>query len=93
MKCPICGGKLKGDYPFKDRYFNCLDCGQRFFKEDDGEIVDVFRRKSRGSSRRCEMCQREMKGGTYTAPWENGNNPDAYIKCPNCGHVNFINVD
>ncbi|GEM_PF-3545240 len=39
-------------------------------------ILDVI------EERICENCGQKMVGGSYTAPWENGNNPDGYVKCP-----------
>lgn len=89
MNCPQCGRRMKSDWPDKSRYFNCGSCGDRFFLEDDGQLVNVFDRHSSGG-RTCENCGQSMSGGEYTAPWENGNNPDGYIKCPHCGHVNFL---
>ena len=39
--------------------------------------------------RTCVVCQQSLEGGEYTAPWENGNNPDGYTKCPHCGSINY----
>ncbi len=36
----------------------------------------------------CENCGEPLTGGKLTLPWEDGNNRDAYIKCPHCGHKN-----
>lgn len=88
MNCPQCGRKMKGDWPDKTRYFNCESCGDRFFVEDDGEIVNVLYRGNK-NSKKCANCGQSLRGGSYTAPWENGNNSDGYIKCPHCGYVNF----
>ena len=89
MNCPQCRKRMKGDWPDKSRWFNCRNCGDRFLLEDDGELVNVLFRGSK-NTRICENCGQKMVGGSYTAPWENGNNPDGYVKCPHCGHVNFI---
>lgn len=89
MNCPQCGKRMKGDWPDKSRWFNCSNCGDRFLLEDDGELVNALFR-GRKNARTCENCGQKMVGGSYTAPWENGNNPDGYVKCPHCGHVNFI---
>lgn len=88
MNCPQCGKRMKGDWPDKSIWFNCANCGDRFVLED-GELVNVLFRNNK-NSRTCENCGRNMTKGSYTAPWENGNNSDGYIKCPYCGHVNFI---
>lgn len=37
----------------------------------------------------CENCQRPLRGGDLTLPWEDGNNPDAYVTCPHCGYKNI----
>lgn len=86
--CPYCNGKVKGNPPDITKYFNCQRCGRRLYLENDGELVDVFDRKN-PNPKMCEMCGRPMSGGEYVVAWENGNNPDGYIVCPHCGHVNF----
>lgn len=42
MNCPQCGKRMKGDWPDKSRWFNCANCRDRFFLEDDGELVNVL---------------------------------------------------
>lgn len=37
----------------------------------------------------CENCQRSLRGGDLTLPWEDGNNPNAYVTCPHCGYKNI----
>lgn len=91
-RCPYCGGMVIGDAPDATRYFNCNSCDERFYLEG-GELVSVFARGKSSSSRTCENCGMSMDGGEYVAPWENGNNPDGYVKCPHCRHVNFIYED
>ena len=78
---------MTGDWPDKSIWFNCSTCGDRFILED-GELVNVLYRKKKGG-RKCENCGEPLTGGSYTAPWENGNNSEGYTKCPHCGHVNF----
>lgn len=34
----------------------------------------------------CENCRRSLAGGGLTVPWEDGNNPYAYVRCRHCGH-------
>lgn len=36
----------------------------------------------------CESCQQSLAGAELTVPWEDGNNPYAYITCRICGHEN-----
>jgi DNA-directed RNA polymerase subunit RPC12/RpoP len=88
-KCPYCGGMLKGDAPDATRFFNCDFCNTRFYLEN-GELIDLFDKKARRhTSRLCSNCGQSLSGGEYTAPWENGNNSDGYIKCPHCGYINY----
>ena len=87
-RCPYCGGMVKGDAPDAQYWFNCTSCGERFYLED-GELISPFDRSRRKSNKTCANCGQSLSGGEYTAPWENGNNPDGYIKCPHCGYVNF----
>ena len=75
MNCPQCGKRMKGDWPDKSRWFNCSTCGDRFFLEDNGELVNALYRGSNNSGKKCENCGQSLSGGSYTAPWENGNNP------------------
>lgn len=36
----------------------------------------------------CERCGRPLDNGELTLPWENGDNPYAYVTCPYCGAKN-----
>ncbi len=85
-RCPRCGDRVVGDAPDARIWFNCHTCGGRFILED-GELINPTDRGD--SSKSCGNCGQSLKGGEYIAPWENGNNPDGYIKCPHCGYVNF----
>lgn len=38
----------------------------------------------------CENCEQLLRRGTLTLPWEDGDNPYAYITCPHCGYENII---
>jgi hypothetical protein len=38
----------------------------------------------------CENCQGSLAGAEGSLPWEDGNNPHAYKRCPNCGHKNIF---
>ena len=39
--------------------------------------------------RTCVKCGQSLRGGIYTAPWEDDDNPDGYIECPYCGTRNY----
>ncbi len=33
----------------------------------------------------CPCCGWPLDGGSLTLPWEDGDNPSAYVTCPHCG--------
>lgn len=37
-----------------------------------------------------ENCGQSLAGGALTLPWEDGDNPNAYVTCPHCGHENNL---
>ena len=37
----------------------------------------------------CISCGESLMGGTLVLPWEDGDNPYAYVKCPHCGYENI----
>ena len=89
MNCRYCKRKMESQEPDKSRFFWCDKCNTMYYLEDDGQLVDALHRGRGSNNRTCENCGRSMKGATYYAPWENGNNRDGYVKCPHCGHANF----
>lgn len=36
----------------------------------------------------CTRCGRSLENGELTLPWEDGDNPYAYIECPHCHYKN-----
>ena len=40
--------------------------------------------------RECENCGMPLEGGEFTAPWEDGDNPNAYVICPHCRYKNIL---
>jgi RNase P subunit RPR2 len=40
--------------------------------------------------RDCINCQQSLAGSDFTAPWEDGDNPYAYVTCRNCGAENML---
>jgi len=36
----------------------------------------------------CRSFQASLAGAEMTLPWEDGNNPYAYVTCGSCGHEN-----
>lgn len=89
LRCPICGGIVKGDAPDEEYWFNCKPCGERFCLED-GELITLRERSNRHNNKKCLNCGQSLKGEGYIGAWEDGNNSDGYIECPHCGHVNFL---
>ena len=37
----------------------------------------------------CSNCGRDLEG-ELTLPWEDGNNPEAYVRCKYCGYENTV---
>lgn len=38
----------------------------------------------------CINCGMSLSGGDLTLPWEDGDNPNAYIICPHCRTKNTV---
>ncbi len=38
----------------------------------------------------CVKCQHSLRGGSLTLPWEEGDNPDAYITCSHCRYEDIV---
>ncbi len=38
----------------------------------------------------CINCGMSLRGGALTLPWEDDDNPNAYIICPHCGCKNTV---
>lgn len=95
--CPLCGAPLDGDDEVPDPWgvirYECTnpDCHGIFYRENGGELesLEDRHRARQSNNQKCSNCGQSLSGGSYTAPWENGNNPDGYVKCPHCGYVNF----
>ena len=86
-RCPYCGGMVHGDAPDATYWFNCNDCGTRFYLEN-GELKDPFDRSNYNSGRTCINCGQSLDGGTYVGKWEEGNS-NAYVLCPHCNCPNY----
>ena len=37
----------------------------------------------------CERCGSSLERGSFSLPWEDGNNKYAYVRCPHCGYKNI----
>lgn len=70
------------DYLFLFNNF-CFDCAVDIYEEDENEGM-----YSDGSD--CSNCQSSLSGGSLVMPWEDGDNPNAYVICPNCRTKNLI---
>lgn len=96
--------KMKGGVPVCDMcgslmtefdgwaWHTCPECGNSV-RIIDGEVKwerEIFGRQAATyGGRTCEYCGEPLAGGEYTSAWENGNNPNGYVKCPHCGRANF----
>ncbi|NKS55590.1 hypothetical protein GS500_23445 [Rhodococcus hoagii] len=79
--CPYCHAPLQG--------MDCVSCKVEFVLEDDKLVERLLSQRGPRAESRCTRCDRPMKrGGVYTAPWEDGDNADAYVTCPSCGYQN-----
>ena len=38
----------------------------------------------------CESCGRSLDNAVLILPWEDGNNPMAYVICPHCRHKKAV---
>lgn len=41
----------------------------------------------------CEYCGNSLRGGSYTAPWEDDDNAYGYVICPHCKRKNVRYTD
>lgn len=81
--CPYCGSSLTG--------FGCTSCNVEFVYEGGKLIERGLSSWGERADSRCISCDTPMKGGgLVTAAWEDGDNADAYVTCPSCGHQNPV---
>ncbi len=89
--CKSCGARMT-DYDGVS-WYTCPECGDEVRKNDDGTMTwenEIFGSAGqRVGGPVCERCGKSLRGGSYTMPWESVNNPDGYIICPYCKHVNY----
>lgn len=94
--CPECGSALIPDDGGPDvitgrQRFECSNsaCNDPVsFGESGGPPVSPFARTAT-SADPCESCQQPISRGDLTLPWEDGDNPNAYVTCPYCQHENI----
>ena len=74
--CDSCGKEMKRTAQCEWYCKKCdntiFDFGQQYVRdeEDDGPT--------------CINCGYSLRGGSYTGPWEDGNNEYGYVICPHC---------
>ena len=88
-KCPVCGSVLHKDNPSD---YKCPKCNICFHKDHGvGELMTAEELDRRIDQRAgtCENCQQSLRFGDFVHPWEQGNNSNAYVTCPHCGHENI----
>ena len=86
--CPSCSGSMKDWGNGGNKHYKCVQCGNIYLLDYTGNLVQMFFTES--NEKICEQCGYTLKNGEYTGAWENGNNPDSYVKCSHCGHANFL---
>jgi hypothetical protein len=91
LPCPRCGGALDNEALVEGSWW-CDSCGS-LFREQGDELEYLppgYLDGEKGTHGRvCEACQRTLNDGDHYLPYEDGSNPDAYIRC-RCGHVNIL---
>jgi len=86
--CPYCGTPLTG--------FECWKCKVEFVYEAGADKLVERGLSSPGerperSERRCIGCDLPLKHSSVLTPaWADGDNPDAYITCADCGCQNIF---
>jgi hypothetical protein len=83
--CPYCGTALAG--------WECWSCKVAFVYEGDKLVERGL--SSRGErpqpERRCIGCDGPLKPSSVLTPaWADGDNPDGYITCADCGSSNVF---
>lgn len=81
--CPRCGATMRGD----GQRFECPNCSVLFKKGDS--FVSPWDDDYDSCSSECESCGQSLAGASLTLPWEDGDNPYAYVTCPHCGYENI----
>lgn len=83
--CNTCGSKMTefdGCW-----WYSCPECGNRVKKNDDGSWTwysEIFGPSSKKNAGECINCGGSLSGGSYTGPWEDGDNEYGYVICPHC---------
>ncbi len=87
--CPWCGASLidAAEGGWVEGRYECPSCSGGVFFMEDGGLVDSMHR-SGGTDRTCMSCSASLTGAEFTAKWEDGDNAEAYITCPQCRHKN-----
>ena len=81
--CPYCKNALVG--------FGCVTCNVEFEMENGSLVERGLSNRGGRTERRCDRCDSPMRSTSqFTAAWEDGDNEDAFITCPSCGHANHF---
>lgn len=68
-------------------WYTCPSCGNSVRTNDDGSLTwqsEIFGSSSNTNAGECINCGYSLQGGSYTLPWEDGNNEYGYVICPHC---------
>lgn len=88
ISCPNCNSKMKTWGYSGSNHYRCESCGNIYLLDYEGNLVQMF--YSEKKEKTCESCGMSLKHGEFTGAWENGNNPNSYVTCPYCRHINFL---
>jgi len=71
----------------------CYNKGRRYFSDKKMQKqLEAAKSKIKESISKmeCVNCQKSLENGEFRAPWENGDNSHAYVKCRSCGSENIL---
>jgi len=90
MRCPRCGKSDMKREVDKKTGIVCLVC---CFIYTESDVIEYWNTHSEPEDKnynpatdRCENCGQSLAGSDFSLPWEDGNNPNAYVRCWFCGH-------
>lgn len=107
--CDSCGVYMNDQPGFNTRkgIWTCTKCGCKndvsknnlFESEVDHdmammEVINDEDSEAGGSPEwECPNCGGDLAGGEFVAPWEDGDNSSAYVRCPHCGYKRLMYDD
>ncbi|MFD1484796.1 hypothetical protein ACFQ5J_06090 [Lacticaseibacillus baoqingensis] len=91
--CDNCRAYLNDQPGFMDSKgsWKCAECGYTSSITEADIVYDSPAEEySDADFQTCTNCGRSIADANLTLPWEAGNNPSAYVRCPHCGYDNIL---